>query len=395
MSRTSQSYKQRRAAQLGMPIGTATSKLRLKVILDLLHELGRTDCSRCGKSIDTSDNLSVVHLEPWMDNNPFLFWKSDNIAFSHRDCPDEARQENKMNNNIVEINVINEHGEKLNHYSHDGKIWIAGKKNERYNIHIKNNSSDRVEIVCSVDGRDVVSGDQANYESQCGYLVNPYSSYTIEGWRQTNDKVAAFRFSAPGKSYSSKRGTPQNIGVLGMAVFREKRIISAPIVHIRSAGGGGGTFTSGGGGGFGSPGLFSNTLDLEAEPVYAAAAAPEAVPVVNINVSHTVARGQSGGQRTNKGCRRRRDAGRGMSRRITKTASPELGTEYGESVVSTVKKVEFTRANEHTPDQLLSIHYDSVRGLEKRGVNLSAPNGTQGPDPFPGVTVDPGYAPPA
>jgi hypothetical protein len=71
---------------LGMPIGTASNRLRKMVLLRLLKRLDEDICFRCGKRIISSEDLSVEHKEDWLGNDPSLFWNLDNVAFSHRLC---------------------------------------------------------------------------------------------------------------------------------------------------------------------------------------------------------------------------------------------------------------------------------------------------------------------
>ena len=82
-------------------------------------------------------------------------------------------------------------------------------------------TGERVEAVVTVDGRDVVSGELGNYKRQRGYVIEAYGSVVIEGFRQSLDQVAAFRFTDIGNSYSARRGSGQHVGVIGVAVFKE------------------------------------------------------------------------------------------------------------------------------------------------------------------------------
>lgn len=77
---------QRTADFLGMPHGTAFARLRKNILFDLLQRHGENTCFKCGKLINTSDELSVEHKHPWEDRDPNLFWDLENIAFSHRKC---------------------------------------------------------------------------------------------------------------------------------------------------------------------------------------------------------------------------------------------------------------------------------------------------------------------
>ncbi|HUL57646.1 MAG TPA: hypothetical protein VLU43_00135, partial [Anaeromyxobacteraceae bacterium] len=79
----------------------------------------------------------------------------------------------------------------------------------------------RAEVVASVDGLDVVDGRPAALGKR-GYLVDPWSEVTIDGFRTSEDAVAAFRFSSVPRSYAALRGDPRDVGVIGVAVFPER-----------------------------------------------------------------------------------------------------------------------------------------------------------------------------
>ena len=54
-----------------------------------------------------------------------------------------------------------------------------------------------------------------------GYVLRPLQSLTIEGFRKSQNEVAAFRFSAPGRAYAAntEAGDVRNVGVIGAALF--------------------------------------------------------------------------------------------------------------------------------------------------------------------------------
>lgn len=74
-----------RAIALGMPFGTASGRLRKKVLFKLLVDNGLNSCYRCGKEIETTEELSMEHKDSWYPD-PEKFWDLDNIAFSHLRC---------------------------------------------------------------------------------------------------------------------------------------------------------------------------------------------------------------------------------------------------------------------------------------------------------------------
>lgn len=77
-----------RAEQLGMPYGTASGRLRKMLMFKFAQELGYDVCFKCEGKIDTVQELSIEHKEPWFDrpNGVEKFWDLDNIAFSHLSC---------------------------------------------------------------------------------------------------------------------------------------------------------------------------------------------------------------------------------------------------------------------------------------------------------------------
>lgn len=79
---------QKKTDQLGMPIGTASGRLRKTIIFQLLKETNKNFCFQCGAEIETEKDLSIEHKVPWLDSeNPKeLFFDLNNIAFSHLIC---------------------------------------------------------------------------------------------------------------------------------------------------------------------------------------------------------------------------------------------------------------------------------------------------------------------
>jgi len=100
-------------------------------------------------------------------------------------------------------------------------IYAVGETGARYTIGVENHSAYRYEVVASVDGLDVIDGGEADF-SKRGYLIDPYTSFIIEGWRTGDDTVAAFRFSDMDSSYAGRTGKARNIGVVGVAFFHEE-----------------------------------------------------------------------------------------------------------------------------------------------------------------------------
>lgn len=105
-----------------------------------------------------------------------------------------------------------------------GRRLVAGAADSTYSIQIKNRSRSTLEVVASVDGLDVMDGTAASY-SKRGYLINAGETIEIDGFRTSHRSVAAFKFSSVADSYANLRhGDTRNVGVIGLAVFRQKGV---------------------------------------------------------------------------------------------------------------------------------------------------------------------------
>jgi hypothetical protein len=80
--------------QLGIPFGTACHQLRKEILFELVKEVKRDFCFRCGKQIMSSREFSIEHKEPWLHSSDpkMLFYSLQNIAFSHMRCNTQARR---------------------------------------------------------------------------------------------------------------------------------------------------------------------------------------------------------------------------------------------------------------------------------------------------------------
>jgi hypothetical protein len=116
--------------------------------------------------------------------------------------------------------LLDERGDVLQAASVGSELWAVGRPDARYSLAIANDTGSAFEVVTSVDGLDVIDGSPASF-SKRGYIVDPFSSVVIDGWRTSEDSVAAFRFSSIEDSYSERMGDGRNVGVIGAAFFRE------------------------------------------------------------------------------------------------------------------------------------------------------------------------------
>jgi hypothetical protein len=111
------------------------------------------------------------------------------------------------------------------YHDNNGRKWVEARPGTEYVLEIKNNNYDRYLSVVSVDGLNVISGDTAELKAEDGYVLNAKQSLKISGWRTSMDKVRKFVFSEKSDSYAKKLGaSTANVGVIGFAFFKEKRV---------------------------------------------------------------------------------------------------------------------------------------------------------------------------
>ena len=248
--------------------------------------------------------------------------------------------------NLADLAVVSRTtGQRLPIYVHDGKHYVAGQPGERYSVQVVNRSSRRILSVVSVDGINVVSGETAAPD-QTGYVLGAWQAYDIAGWRKSSDEVAAFYFTALPDSYAARTDRPGDVGVIGVAVFREwtpPRPRPHPYPQSRSLDGSGST-------------LQESAKAERAESPAADAAAPSA----------------------NAGPELGRTDGYAQRRQLDK-----LGTGHGEREQAAVSYTDFRRASAQ-PAQVITIYYDRYENLLARGIVPGSRYSGQ-PRPFPGA----------
>jgi hypothetical protein len=121
----------------------------------------------------------------------------------------------------ITIRLIDESGAPLPTFSAGGRSLVMGQDGGRYAIRIENHTGTRFEAVATVDGLDVIDGQAGSFEKR-GYLVAPWATVEIDGFRRSDDMVAAFRFGRVRDSYAAKKGSDRNVGVIGVAMFEER-----------------------------------------------------------------------------------------------------------------------------------------------------------------------------
>ena len=229
---------------------------------------------------------------------------------------------------LLDVNVIDrDTGTPLPVYRHGGDWWIAGRPGARYAIQLRNASGERVMGVLSVDGMNVITGDTAAW-AQSGYVLSGWQNTQITGWRKSDAEVAAFHFTAQPYSYAARTGRSANVGVIGVAVFRERLQPPPPPIGPMAA-------------------------PMERRSAPAAGDAEAASPAACAEESQDKAV--------------EADRSTSASAARPRQAAPHLGTGHGARESAWVSHTRFERRSAR-PQEVISIRYDSHENLVAMGV---------------------------
>ncbi len=224
---------------------------------------------------------------------------------------------------LADVSVINRTtGVTLTLYRHQGRYFVEGKSGDRYAVQLRNRSGGRI---LTVSGQTAAT-------HQSGYVLSPGASAEIAGWRKDMSDVAAFYFTALPDSYAARTGRPDNIGVIGVAIYKEhveppRVMLEAPVqsqAHSDTAG------------------------RMAANDAAGAPAAPSE-----------------------------------YASRSKAMSAEKIGTGHGERIHAPTYSTEFQRASS-APSEVITIHYDSRSNLIAQGIIRSYP---RMPQAFPGGFV--------
>ena len=244
---------------------------------------------------------------------------------------------------LADLHVVSRStGQRMPVYSHGGKLYVAGQPGERYSVQVVNRTARRILAVVSVDGVNVVNGETASPD-QSGYVFSPGQAYDIAGWRKNANEVAAFYFTSLPDSYAARTDRPNDVGVIGVAVFREWAPPPRPVPQLQ-------------------PRALQDSLGAAQDTAKEARSANSSAPAdaAKAEASERAAPGAP-----------------------AMRSQEKLGTGHGEREQSAVTFTDFRRATSY-PSEVLTIYYDRYENLVARGIIPSAPALAQ-PRPFPGV----------
>jgi len=257
---------------------------------------------------------------------------------------------------LADITVVDRNtGATLPLYYHRGDYWVAGQYGAKYAIAVRNKLGERVLAVTAVDGVNVLSGETAAWD-QTGYVFSPWQQYQVTGWRKSSSEVAAFEFSALGDSYAGRTGRPANVGVIGVALFRER--LPEPVAQAPA---------------YSSRGRSEREADVPASLRGAPAPAAESPATAKSELADRISGGADASASAEGALRKQQAA---------PMPAPKLGTGHGARESSMVSHTSFARLQAQ-PNEVIRIRYDSRENLVAAGVIREPVPTAPSPNPFP------------
>ena len=134
---------------------------------------------------------------------------------------------------IAEVSIIDrETGVVLSPHYYRGEYWVAGRPGAKYAIEVRNRLGDG----CSLSPRSTESTccPARPRPSTRAVTYSPPASDSAEitGWRKSDAEIAVLHVHRVSKPYAERTGRPENVGVIGVALFRERQ---PPSVWVAAA----------------------------------------------------------------------------------------------------------------------------------------------------------------
>jgi hypothetical protein len=216
----------------------------------------------------------------------------------------------------------------------DGRRYFEAQHGREYAVTLRNTTGERIGVLISVDGLNVITGQRSALASgESMYVLDPWGSATIRGWRTSLDDIRRFVFVDEERSYATRTGQANgDLGWVRVLAFRESRPLTWRDERYRIN-----------------------------EPAPAPQAAPEAKG------------GDDGATRENGAPRAARKDAAGLAGEVHQKSEDESnpGTGWGQAGYDPVRTVEFYA--ETRPLDRITLRYEYAAGLRALGIIPNRP----------------------
>jgi hypothetical protein len=103
-----------------------------------------------------------------------------------------------------------------------GRYYVEAREGCRYSVVLANRTGERLGVVLTVDGLNAISGARDASRGRM-YVLDPWQSTAVRGWRTSLQEVRQFTFVAEQASYAARSDKAnEKMGWIEIAVYRER-----------------------------------------------------------------------------------------------------------------------------------------------------------------------------
>jgi hypothetical protein len=104
----------------------------------------------------------------------------------------------------------------------DGRLYLEARAGAPYAVRLRNQTGERLGVALDVDGLNVIDGLVHTSQERL-YVLGPYETTLVRGWRSSLSEVHLFTFVDESVSYAARTGQANGrMGWIEAKVFREQ-----------------------------------------------------------------------------------------------------------------------------------------------------------------------------
>lgn len=161
-------------------------------------------------------------------------------ASAGRHRPDDRwNRDRTIHGNLVDVQIL-VGGRSVPLYEspeRGDRRYFEAARDRNYAVHVHNRTGRRIGVLIVVDGLNVVNGKRSGLASgEPMYVLSPWESSTIRGWRTSLDDVRQFVFVDEERSYASRTDQANgDMGWIRVLAFEEQRPVACfPMPEVRA-----------------------------------------------------------------------------------------------------------------------------------------------------------------
>jgi len=136
------------------------------------------------------------------------------------------RPDDRLLGNLIDVQVQVE-GRSAPLYLAPSQVdrrYFEAFRGQRYALRIQNRTGERIGVLIAVDGLNVVNGQKTHLRNdEPMYVLGPWESATIRGWRTSLEQVREFVFVDETRSYANRTDQANgDMGWIRVLAFREQ-----------------------------------------------------------------------------------------------------------------------------------------------------------------------------